>query len=100
MKFLARPAKGDRAEELLREHLASVAEQARSNILSNSASNGEKLAELAWLCGITHDFGKYTTYFQEKLPPLKKLPPKKEYSHHAFISALLGDVRSEKAPLR
>lgn len=90
MRFLARPAEGNRAEELLREHLASVAQQAQRNVLSSAAPDREELAELAWLCGIAHDFGKYTTYFQEKLPPLKKSPPKREYSHHAFISALLG----------
>lgn len=90
MRFLARPAKGNRAEELLNEHLASVAQRAKRNVLSSAIPDREELAELAWLCGLTHDFGKYTTYFQEKLPPLEKKPPKKAYSHHAFISALLG----------
>jgi CRISPR-associated endonuclease/helicase Cas3 len=90
MRFLARPAKGDRAEELLNEHLASVAQRAKRNVVSSAILDREELAELAWLCGLTHDFGKYTTYFQEKLPPLEKNPPKKAYSHHAFVSALLG----------
>jgi len=90
MRFLARLAEGDRAEELLNEHLASVAQRAKKNVLLSATLDREELAELAWLCGLTHDFGKYTTYFQEKLPPIEKKPLKKEYSHHAFISALLG----------
>lgn len=95
MRFLARPAKGDRAEELLNEHLTSVAQRAKRNVLSSAILDREELAELAWLCGLTHDFGKYTTYFQEKLPPLEKKPPKEAYSHHAFISALLGAFVAE-----
>ena len=90
MRFLARPARGDRTEELLNEHLASVAQRAKRIALSSANPDRKQLAELAWLCGLTHDFGKYTTYFQEKLPPLEKNPPKKAYSHHAFVSALLG----------
>lgn len=90
MRFLARPARGGRSEELLKAHLAAVAQMAERNVLTLSISGREHLAALARLCGLTHDFGKYTTYFQEKLPPLEKKPPRKEYSHHSFVSALLG----------
>lgn len=49
-----------------------------------------RLTELGWLSGATHDFGKYTSYFQNRLPPKKIKPPKKAYGNHAFLSALLG----------
>ncbi|WP_273888957.1 CRISPR-associated helicase Cas3' [Rubrobacter naiadicus] len=90
MRFLARPARGGRSEELLKDHLAAVARMAERNVLTLPISGREHLAALARLCGLTHDFGKYTTYFQEKLPPLEKKPPREEYSHHSFVSALLG----------
>lgn len=89
MKFLARPAQDGRLEELLRDHLKSVARRAEENI-PQSFTGHEKLREVAEICGLCHDFGKYTTYFQEKLPPLEKPPSKKEYGHHSFISALLA----------
>lgn len=77
MRFLARPARGGRSEELLKAHLAAVAQMAERNVLTLPISGREHLAALARLCGLTHDFGKYTTYFQEKLPPLEKKPPEK-----------------------
>lgn len=89
MKFLARPAEETRPEEPLIQHLEDVANRARDNV-PDSVPEAERLVELAWLCGATHDFGKYTTFFQNRLPPQEKEPPKKEYGHHAFISALFG----------
>ncbi len=95
MTFLARPA--DEREGVFREaeplklHLQTVAERARRSLRDNPAlPDGERLSELASICGLTHDFGKYTSYFQNKLPPNKQEPPVKEYGHHAFVSALLG----------
>jgi len=93
MKFIARPAetRGGREypEELLADHLRVVAEAARGYLVG-PWPDSERLSELAWVAGATHDFGKYTTFFQEKLPPLEKPPPKPEYTHHAPVSALLG----------
>ncbi|MBA3474421.1 MAG: CRISPR-associated helicase Cas3' [Rubrobacter sp.] len=95
MTFLARPA--DEREGVFREaeplklHLETVAERARRSLRGNLAlPDGERLSELASICGLTHDFGKYTSYFQNKLPPNKQEPPVEEYGHHAFVSALLG----------
>ncbi len=104
MTFLARPS--DEREGVFREaeplklHLATVAERARRSLRGNPAlPDGEHLSELARICGLTHDFGKYTSYFQDKLPPKKQQPPVEEYGHHAFVSALLGAfvVRSRYA---
>ncbi len=95
MTFLARPA--DKREGIFREaeplalHLEMVAERARRSLLDNAAlPDTGRLPELAWICGATHDFGKYTLYFQDKLPPKNKQPSPEEYGHHAFASALLG----------
>ena len=95
MTFLARPA--DEREGIFREaeplslHLEAVAERAQSSLLGNPALFGTGLLPyLAWICGITHDFGKYTSYFQDKLPPKNVQPSPDEYGHHAFVSALLG----------
>lgn len=95
MTFLARPA--DEREGIFREaeplalHLEMVAERARRSLLDNAAlPDTGRLPELAWICGATHDFGKYTSYFQDKLPPKNKQPSPEEYGHHAFASALLG----------
>lgn len=95
MTFLARPA--DKREGVFREaeplalHLEAVAERARRSLLDNpSISDPGQLSDLAWICGATHDFGKYTSFFQDKLPPKNEQPSPEEYGHHAFVSALLG----------
>lgn len=95
MIFLARPS--DKREGVFREaeplalHLKTVAERARRSLHDNPAlTDGKLLSELASICGLTHDFGKYTSYFQDKLPPKNKKPSPEEYGHHAFISSLLG----------
>jgi len=92
MIFYARPANPKRKTkaEPLELHLKTVAERARAHLDIPILPNPEHLAELAWLCGATHDFGKYTSYFQDKLPPKKLAPPRKAYGNHAFLSALLG----------
>lgn len=91
MTFLARPADKHREAEPLALHLRTVAERARRSLRDNPAlPEGEYLSDLVGICGLTHDFGKYTSYFQDKLPPKKQKPPVEEYGHHAFVSALLG----------
>jgi len=95
MTFLARPeGKREgvfREAEPLKLHLETVAERGRRSLHDYPAlPDGEHLSELASICGLTHDFGKYTSYFQDKLPPKNKRPSPEEYGHHAFISALLG----------
>jgi CRISPR-associated endonuclease/helicase Cas3 len=95
MIFLARPAdeRGGvfRQAEPLKLHLQAVGERARLSLGDNRAlPDREYLSELASICGLTHDFGKYTSFFQDKLPPKNKKPSPEEYGHHAFVSALLG----------
>lgn len=85
MTFFARP------DEPLVRHLEDVATRARESLAGTKfLPSSEHLSELAWICGATHDFGKYTSYFQDKLPPKSRKPSPEEYGHHAFVSALLG----------
>jgi CRISPR-associated endonuclease/helicase Cas3 len=84
MTFYARPG------EPLHSHLEAVALRAKASLSIPTLPDQTHLAELAWICGATHDFGKYTSYFQNKLPPTKRAPPRKSYGNHAFLSALLG----------
>lgn len=90
MTFYARSTKQNGAcipHEPLIEHLQGVAELARKNLQPPSLPNVIRLSELAFLCGLTHDFGKYTNFFQRKLQCQDI--PKQAYGNHAFISALL-----------
>ena len=96
MTFLARPA--DEREGIFREaeplvlHLETVAERARRSLLDNPAlPDTGVLSDLAWVCGATHDFGKYTSFFQDKLPPKNKKPStRRAMGIMLSLSALLG----------
>ncbi len=50
---------------LLRDHLVEVASLAERFALE--ATGDEQFASLAYLVGLTHDLGKYTSFFQRKL---------------------------------
>ena len=73
---------------LLKDHLRYVGERARAIIESKSLNGIDKniLADISYLIGISHDFGKYTTFFQEKLKHKHNNP----LSHHGLISALFA----------
>ncbi len=98
--FRARPEKKQNGRvipaEELKVHLRHVATRAKDSLSSPALPNSDVLSEWAELCGLTHDFGKYTSYFQDKLPPKKQAPPKQAYGNHAFISALLGAFVAKK----
>ncbi len=50
-----------------------------------------RMTKLAFLTGATHDFGKYTPYFQEYLRRGRSASPQAlRRKQHAFISALFG----------
>ena len=54
---------------LLKDHLTYVGRRAKEIILSKHFDDldGDLLADVAYLTGIGHDFGKYTSFFQERL---------------------------------
>ena len=72
----------------LREHLAEVAEGARVNLNHPALCNGEVLRKVAWLVGFSHDFGKYTSYFQEHLHKKRSFEGRLE--NHGFLSAIFA----------
>ncbi len=70
-------------DKLLKEHLKSVGERAKEHFFFN---NNNDLKELAYLIGLTHDLGKYTSFFQNHLLNEISSP----LSYHSFISSLLS----------
>lgn len=58
MKYIAH--KFDDNEQLLTEHLTNVAELSRENAVY-------KLKDIAYICGLLHDAGKYTELFQKHI---------------------------------
>jgi len=74
---------------LLKDHLLDVAKTSKSLVENKDLdlsiiSNGE-LPNIAYLIGISHDFGKFTSYFQKKLNNENS-----KYSNHSLISAIFA----------
>jgi len=71
---------------LLKEHLKYVGRSSKGIIESKEFNWIDKnvIADISYLIGIAHDFGKYTTFFQEKL----KGCPSGDEANHSLISAL------------
>lgn len=72
----------------LNEHLREVAEGARARLDHPALRYRELLREVAWLMGISHDLGKYTSYFQAHLHEGKRFEGGLEF--HAFPSAVFA----------
>lgn len=73
--------------KLLKNHLKDVRDKIATNIEKAPIKYKNILAEVGKVIGLCHDFGKYTTYFQEYLRGEKNHG---SLSHHGFISALFG----------
>lgn len=73
---------------LLKKHLKYVGENSKEIIESKEFSGVDKevIADISYLIGIAHDFGKYTTFFQNKL----KGYPSGEEANHGLVSALFA----------
>ncbi|WP_206922658.1 CRISPR-associated helicase Cas3' [Alicyclobacillus suci] len=76
---------------LLAAHLQAVANAARAAL----ASGDETMQRLGALAGLTHDFGKFTSYFQAYLQT--GVPHPKGLQQHAFISALYAAFTAYRA---
>jgi len=77
-------------EKLLYEHLNNVANISKNIILNKEIKNKEVFSEIAYLIGISHDFAKSTTYFQNVLEERIK---RTENAYHGFLSSLfLGTI--------
>lgn len=74
----------------LKEHLAFVGEKGKEIISSKQFNNLDKdiFADTAYLIGISHDFGKFTTFFQEKLKGIRD--ENDPLTYHGLISALFA----------
>jgi len=80
-RFLSHP------DKLLIDHLKEVGELAEEFIKSVPLGNQSELSLTARLIGFCHDFGKYTSFFQDWLIRKKDSGRKR---NHALISALLA----------
>lgn len=72
------------------DHLRVVGESSKEIILSKDLNGLDKstLGDIAYLIGVSHDFGKYTIYFQEKL---KSFRDKKDpLANHGLISSFFS----------
>jgi len=74
---------------LLKEHLQEVANLAQKFVLTLPIEASEKkyLTRIVNLVSLTHDFGKYTTFFQDRLFERKNHAEK---ANHGFISAVFS----------
>ena len=71
---------------LLKDHLENVGRLSKEILESKTIDHKEIFAEIVYLVGITHDFGKATTYFQTWLENEKR----SQYAQHGFLSSLVG----------
>jgi len=73
-------------DKLLKDHLANVGNLSKEITESKKLPNNEIFTKITYLVGITHDFGKSTTYFQNWL----EKGVKSRNAWHGFISGLFG----------
>ncbi len=79
MKFYSHP------NTFLKDHLKEVGRRSKEYFFFEN--NLEILKILSYYIGLTHDFGKYTTFFQFKLIDYKF---NSKYSDHSLISSLFS----------
>ena len=77
-KLMSHPSK------FLEDHLENVANFSKSSFISLNFENHILYSEIAYLIGLSHDFAKSTSYFQNYL--LKQ--EKTEFTPHSFLSAI------------
>lgn len=70
----------------LEEHLLNVAQNSENIFKSLCIKNKNLYMQISFLIGLSHDFAKSTTFFQEHLFGGKKT----KKSHHAYLSAIFG----------
>jgi CRISPR-associated endonuclease/helicase Cas3 len=89
--LLSHPEEKNAPEKPLKEHLRNVGEISRRQIqkmrLNLTIISQDKLAELSYLIGIFHDFGKSSTYFQQYIRGQRNGDA---LTQHSFISALVA----------
>lgn len=73
-------------DKLLIDHLRNVGELSKGIVDSKYLENRNIFSHVTYLIGISHDFGKGTTFFQDLLDRDKKT----KYARHGLLSSLLG----------
>jgi CRISPR-associated endonuclease/helicase Cas3 len=108
IQFISHPSEiidgREYGEKLLQEHLNGVAQNAYTYIRGLCLFPNDKISKCAFIAGSSHDFGKYTTYFQQYIK--NRELSKSKLSSHALLSSvfggysvleLLGDAETEMA---
>ncbi len=72
----------------LHDHLLEVAKSAQIRLDHPALKQRELLRDVAWLVGVSHDLGKYTSYFQEYLSSGKRCQGNLE--RHGFVGAVFA----------
>lgn len=72
----------------LHDHLLEVAKGAQIRLDHPALKQRELLRDVAWLIGVSHDLGKYTSYFQEYLSSGKRWQGNLE--RHGFVGAVFA----------
>ncbi|MBW1966333.1 MAG: CRISPR-associated helicase Cas3' [Deltaproteobacteria bacterium] len=80
--------------KLLRLHLAEVGLSLKNIAAQAPSGDLQNLSSLAYLIGATHDFGKYTTFFQQYL--FNGATDGTGRHHHGLLSALFAAYAAEK----
>src|SRR3990167_127980 len=73
-------------DKLLKLHLETVGKSCFDIINSKFIDNKDVYSTISFLIGISHDFGKSTTFFQNKL----KNGGETKYANHGFLSSLFA----------
>jgi CRISPR-associated endonuclease/helicase Cas3 len=76
----------DSEYKLLYEHLNNVGRAAKEIVSDKSIKDKELFMDIAYLIGISHDFAKSTTYFQDHL----KMGERTEKAYHGKLSSIFG----------
>lgn len=74
-------------DKLLKDHLENVGQLSEGIVNRKYINHKDILSKVAYLIGVSHDFGKATTFFQKWL---KDREERTEKARHSFISSLLG----------
>ncbi|PTD94873.1 hypothetical protein C9439_00080 [archaeon SCG-AAA382B04] len=77
----------------LKNHLEEVKFNSLSLIQKLDISKKENLKKLIEVVSVSHDFGKFSDYFQEKV---RKNSSEERYERHGLISSLFGLFLTEK----
>ena len=84
MKKLSYSKLRSHPEKFLEDHLENVAIFSKSSFNSLKFDNHDLFSEIGFFIGLTHDFAKSTSFFQEYLLTHKK----SEFTPHSFISSI------------